>query len=88
MKYITPETLKAINKLPMRVCLKRGTYKEWLETSIIPLDGELLETSIIPLDGELILVTALPWYKSWFGLKPARLKVGDGKTKFKKLKFL
>ena len=76
MKYITPETLKAINKLPMRVCLKRGTYKEWLETSIIPLDGEL------------ILVTALPWYKSWFGLKPARLKVGDGKTKFKKLKFL
>ena len=76
MKYVTPEMLGAISKLPIRVCLKRGTYKEWLETSVIPLDGEL------------ILVTELPWYKSWFGLKPTRLKVGDGKTQFNKLKFL
>ena len=77
MKVITPAALKAIGEsLPARVCLKRGTYKEWLKTSVIPLDGEL------------ILVTELPWYKSWFGLKPDRLKVGDGKTLFRKLKFL
>ena len=76
MKYVTPETLRAISKLPIRICLKRGTYKEWLETSVIPLDGEL------------IVVTELPWYKSWFGLKPTRLKVGDGKTEVNKLKFL
>lgn len=78
MKVITPETLKAIGDhgIPARIRLRRGTYKEWLETSIIPLDSEL------------ILVTDLPWYKSWFGLKPNRLKVGDGKTEFRKLKFL
>ena len=76
MKVVTPEMLEKINKLPMRICPKRGTYEEWLETSTIPLDGEL------------IIVTELPWYKSWFGLKPTRLKVGDGKTPFNKLKFL
>jgi hypothetical protein len=77
MKAITPETLKALGeRLPVRFCLKRGTYKEWLQTDLIPLDGEL------------ILVTELPWHKSWFGLKPTRLKVGDGKTPFRKLKFL
>ena len=76
MKVVTPEMLEKINKLPMRICPKRGTYKEWLETSVIPLDGEL------------IVVTKLPWYKSWLGLKPTRLKVGDGTTPFNKLKFL
>ena len=78
MKALTPDTLKAIkdNGISARVRLKRGTYKEWLETPVIPLEGEL------------IVVTELPWYKSWFGLKPTRLKVGDGKTEFKKLKFL
>ena len=77
MKAITLEMLKAMSeKLPVGICIKRGTYKEWLETSLIPLDGEL------------ILVTELPQHKSWFGLKPTRLKVGDGKTEFKKLKFI
>ena len=77
MKVLTPEILKTIGEsLQVRLCLKRGTYKEWLQTDLILLDGEL------------ILVTQLPWYKSWFGLKPSRLKVGDGKTPFRKLKFL
>ena len=77
MKAITTELLKALSEsLPVRVCIKRGTYKEWLQADLIPLDGEL------------ILVTELPWHKSWFGLKPNRLKVGDGKTSFNKLKFL
>ena len=77
MKVLTPDALKVKdNEISARVRLKRGTYKEWLKTSVIPLEGELL------------VVTDLPWYKSLFGLKPTRLKVGDGKTEFKKLKFL
>jgi hypothetical protein len=54
----------------------RGTYKQLA-----------LANLIIP-DGTFILVTYCPWYKSWFGLKPTRLKVGDGKTPFRKLKFI
>jgi len=42
---------------------------------------------VIP-DGAFVVVTNLPWYKSWFGLKPTRLVIGDGKTKFRKLRFL
>jgi hypothetical protein len=39
-------------------------------------------------DGMFVLVTNIPWYKSWFGLKPTRLTIGDGKTRFRKLRFL
>ena len=39
-------------------------------------------------DGVIIFITDLPWHKSWFGLKPTRVKLGDGKTSFNKLKFL
>ena len=42
---------------------------------------------IIP-DGMILFVTELPWYKSWFGLRPTRMKLGDGKTTFNKLKFI
>jgi hypothetical protein len=43
--------------------------------------------TIIP-DGAFVVVTNIPWYKSWFGLRPTRLLIGDGKTKFRKLRFL
>ena len=54
----------------------RGTYVQ------------LSTANLILPDGTFILVTGCPWYKSWFGLKPTRLKVSDGKTEFKKLKFI
>lgn len=54
----------------------RGTYKECKEKNYIISDGMIL------------VVTILPWYKSWFGLRPTRMKIGDGKTKFYKLKFI
>jgi hypothetical protein len=54
----------------------RGTYKQ-LTTA----------NPILP-DGTFILVTQCPWYRSWFGLKPTRLKASDGKTPFRKLKFI
>lgn len=55
----------------------RATYKEWLKK----------KDFIVP-DGAIIFVTKLPWYKSWFGLRPTRMKLGDGKTTFNKLKFI
>lgn len=54
----------------------KGTYKE------------LSTANLILPDGQFILVTECPWYKSWFGLKPTRIKVSDGKTPFRKLKFI
>jgi hypothetical protein len=54
----------------------RGTYKQLAKANLI-----------IP-EGTFILVTECPWYKSWFGLKPTRLKVSDGKTSFNKLNFI
>ena len=42
---------------------------------------------VIP-DGAFVVVKNLPWHKSWFGLKPTRMVLGDGKTKFRKLRFL
>ena len=39
-------------------------------------------------DGTIIFVMKLPWYKSWFGLRPTRMKLGDGVTPFNKLKFI
>ncbi len=58
----------------VRFC--RDTYKKCKEKNYI-----------IP-DGMFLVVTELPWYKSWFGLKPTRMKIGDGKTTFNKLKFI
>ena len=55
---------------------RRNTYK------VFASNNEIF------LDGEIIVVTECPWYRSWFGLKPTRLKVGDGKTTFRKLKFI
>lgn len=60
----------------MRIQLRRGTYEE------------LTKANLVYLDGELIIVTKLPWFKSWFGLKPTRFKIGDGKTPFQKLRFI
>ena len=54
---------------------RRSTYKNWIEAN--PVISE----------GEPIMVTELPWYKSWFGLKPVRIKCGIGKT-FKETKFI
>lgn len=36
----------------------------------------------------ILVVTEVPWYKSWFGLKPTRIKIGDGVTPFNKLKWI
>ena len=58
-----------------RVKFKRGKYFDWIK--INPIIEE----------GEIIAVLDLPWYKSWFGLKPVRLKYGVGKS-FKKTKFI
>lgn len=60
----------------MTVKFYRDTYKKCKELNLI-----------IP-DGAILVVTHLPWYKSWFGLKPTRIKIGDGKTTFKKLRFI
>ena len=57
------------------ICMRRGTYKE------------LKSSNPIILDGELVVVRELPWYKSWFGLKPTRLKCGTG-THFNNTRFL
>ena len=54
----------------------RGTYKQ------------LATANLVHPDGTFIVATNCPWYKSWFGLKPTRLKLGDGKTPFRKLKFI
>ncbi len=59
-----------------RIQMRRGPYY------LLTLRNEVF------LDGELVVVTNLPWYKSWFGLKPTRIKVGDGKTPFSKLHFI
>jgi hypothetical protein len=42
---------------------------------------------IIP-DGTLLFIINIPWYKSWFGLKPIKLVLGDGITPVKKLRFI
>lgn len=60
----------------VRVRFFRGTYKQ------------LTMANLIFDDGTLIVITECPWYKSWFGLKPTRMKVSDGKTPFRKLKFI
>jgi hypothetical protein len=60
----------------MTVKFLKGTYKQFIKAN-----------PVIP-DGAFVVVMNLPWYKSWFGLRPTRLLIGDGKTKFRKLRFL
>lgn len=43
--------------------------------------------TIIP-DGTICFITDIPWYRSWFGLKPTRMVLGDGKTTLIKLRFI
>lgn len=47
-----------------------------------------LKASYTYPDGTIIFVTNIPWYKSWFGLRPTRILLGDSVTTFKKLKFI
>ena len=54
---------------------RRSKYAEWVQLNPI------IET------GEIIVVTDLPWYKSWFGIKPIRLKYGIGKP-FNQTRFI
>ena len=63
-------------KFNIKILLRSSSYKEWKETNPI------LER------GEIIMITELPWYKSCFGLKPIRIKIGDGKKSFNKLRFI
>lgn len=58
-----------------KIIFRNGTYAEWLYRN--PVIAE----------NEIIIVKDIPWYKSWFGLKPIRLKCGIGKT-FKETKFI
>lgn len=62
----------------MRTLVKfcRATYHECREKNYI-----------IP-DGCIIFVTHIPWYRSWFGLRPTRILLGDGVTPARKLKFI
>lgn len=62
-------------EITTRLLQRRGTYK-----------GFMLNNPIL-FEGELVVVTDIPWYKSWFGLKPTRLKYGTNKT-FKETRFL
>ena len=61
--------------LSSRIKFKRGKYTEWVHLNPI------IE------NGEIIVVTDLPWYKSWFGIKPIRLKYGIGKP-FNQTRFI
>ena len=58
-----------------KVILRCDTYKEWMFVNPI------IEKN------EIIIVKDIPWYKSWFGLKPIRLTCGIGKT-FKETRFI
>ena len=60
----------------MTIKFLRDDYKRWQK-----------DNPIIP-EGSIVLVLNCPWYISFFGLKPTRLKAGDGKTPFRKLKFI
>ena len=54
----------------------KAPYKDWVEKNPVIIDGAI------------VFVTNIPWYRSWFGLKPTGMKLGDGVTKFNKLKFI
>ena len=61
--------------LSVIIKFRRGKYAQWVQLNPI------IE------NGEVIAVTDLPWDKSWFGLKPVRLKYGVGKP-FNKTRFI
>lgn len=61
--------------LSAMIKFRRGKYSQWVRFNPI------IE------NGEVIAVTDLPWYKSWFGLKPVRLKYGVGKP-FNQTRFI
>lgn len=42
----------------------------------------------IILDGSIVFITNIPWYRSWFGLKPTRIIMGDGNTPCNKLRWI
>ena len=62
--------------LSAMIKFRRDKYAQWVQLNPI------IE------NGEVIAVTDLPWYKSWFGLKPIKLVLGDGITPVKKLRFI
>ena len=51
----------------MTVKYLKDTYKKFMNK----------KDFIIP-DGYIIVVTDIPWYRSWFGLKKTRIKISDG----------
>ena len=69
------EHIKSERTLTTTLLHRRGTYKEFVNKNPVIYDGEL------------IIVHELPWYRSWFGLKPTRLKAGVGRP-FKETRFI
>ena len=63
------------SEITARILQRRGSYAEFVQENPVLFEGEL------------VVVTDIPWYKSWFGLKPTRLKYGTNKT-FKETRFL
>ena len=61
--------------LSAMIKFRRDKYAQWVQLNPI------IE------NGEVIVVTDLPWYKSWFGLKPVRLKYGVSKP-FNQTRFI
>ena len=61
--------------LSVIIKFRRDKYAQWVRFNPI------IE------NGEVIAVTDLPWYKSWFGLKPVRLKYGVNKP-FNQTRFI
>ena len=61
--------------LSIIIKLRQDKYTQWVQLNPI------IE------NGEVIAVTDLPWYNSWFGLKPVRLKYGIGKP-FNQTRFI
>lgn len=56
-----------------RVKFRKGTYRSW--KALNPIPG----------DAEIILVTEIP---GWWRWRKTRLKIGDGKTCFNKLRYI
>ena len=63
------------NCMRTTVCHRIDTYKNFVNNNPVLRRGELA------------IVTDLPWYLSWFCLKPTRLKVGIERT-FKETPFI
>ena len=39
-------------------------------------------------DGTIVFIVNIPWYRSWFGLKPTRIVLSDGNTPCNKLRWI